>query len=357
MQKILKVSGIALILFIGLLFSITTGTGSKAVAKAVTSDTITNTAILRPSLQAQYSVTVKSGVVYGTAPVSTSGKLSNTSLLLDLYTPTGTPTGLHPVIVMVHGGAFFRGTRQEPTLVAAAKAYAARGYVVASIDYRLGGGPNYEKNKFVPSDQPVVGSRVQAYQALVMKAKTLHFLDYMGPDNAKLVDPVARLGQVAALEDTLTALDWVQSQQAALSLDLSRLVMMGGSAGSITSLYTTYALDDLKMPAPHIAAMLDFWGSFNLDSGDAIPDGATMMEPGEAPLMIVHGTADPAVPIIFGQAIFTRTGQIGIPIEFIPMPGRKHGFESINVMTDRAVDGQTIFQRSVNFLDKVLFAN
>jgi acetyl esterase/lipase len=311
--------------------------------------------VLRPALVERYGVTVTQGLVYGEAQVTMSNTVTTTKLLLDLYEPVGAPAIKRPVIVMVHGGAFVRGSRQEANQVRAANGYAARGYVVAAISYRLGGGPTFATTGKV-GPMPVVSARVRAYQDLVNGVESIRFLDFI-TNTATLaaLNPLVRLGQAAALDDTLTAIDWLGSQAESRRLDLSRLAMFGGSAGSITSLHAAYALDDLGIPAPPIAAVIDHWGSFNLDDSAVLTDGVTFMETGEAPLFIVHGTSDVEVPFTFGQAIFNRANGIGVPVEFNPVQGGVHGFNGINIFTTQANNGQTLFQRSVEFLDQALF--
>ena len=55
---------------------------------------------------------------------------------LDLYRPKNSTTPL-PAIVCIHGGGWFKGERSNMTLLA--QALAARGYVTATISYRLSG--------------------------------------------------------------------------------------------------------------------------------------------------------------------------------------------------------------------------
>lgn len=342
--------------------------GAVTTATPTPSPTVTTTAtptptvtatptpsVLRPSLVGRYGVTVTQGIVYGVAQVTMSNTVTTTDLLLDLYQPVGAPAVKRPVIVMVHGGAFIRGTRLDPNLVQAANEYAARGYAVVSIDYRLGGGPDFATT-FKLGPMPVISDRVKAYQTLVNGADSIHFLDFIGnPGQIAAIDPLARLGQVAAMEDTLTALDWLTNEAELRAFDMSRVVMFGGSAGSIDSLYAAYALDDLGIAAPPIAAVVDHWGSFDLADSDVLTDGAAFMETGEAPIFIVHGTDDVEVPFPFGQAIFNRANVVGVPVEFNPVQGGVHGFNGINIFTTLASNGQTLIQRSVEFLDDVLF--
>ncbi|MCY7327486.1 MAG: carboxylesterase family protein, partial [Saprospiraceae bacterium] len=43
-----------------------------------------------------------------------------------------------PLSILMHGGAFVVGTKEDGNMVSLAQEIAARGYVVASINYRLG---------------------------------------------------------------------------------------------------------------------------------------------------------------------------------------------------------------------------
>jgi hypothetical protein len=86
---------------------------------------------------AQYAanqVQVLSGIAYGQA-VDYRG--TTVDLLLDLYVPPAPPgpAATRPLIVMVHGGSFIGGSRTQQA--AAATEYARRGFVAASIDYRV----------------------------------------------------------------------------------------------------------------------------------------------------------------------------------------------------------------------------
>jgi len=58
---------------------------------------------------------------------------------MDIYQPVGDTLAERPLIVLAHGGAFISGTREDDvTIDSLCVHFAKRGYVVASIDYRLG---------------------------------------------------------------------------------------------------------------------------------------------------------------------------------------------------------------------------
>jgi acetyl esterase/lipase len=66
---------------------------------------------------------------------------------LDLYIPT-TGSGLFPVVIMVHGGAFMFGDKSEGGGLAGVDQLLAAGYAVASINYRLSGEATYPAQIF-----------------------------------------------------------------------------------------------------------------------------------------------------------------------------------------------------------------
>ncbi len=96
------------------------------------------TACWNPSFtDGTYTVTVTSNVVYGQGEVGGGGTFVD--LKLDLYTPQGTGQTELPLVVVVHGGGFVGGSKTQGNVVDWAQGFASRGYLVASIDYRLQG--------------------------------------------------------------------------------------------------------------------------------------------------------------------------------------------------------------------------
>ncbi len=81
------------------------------------------------------TVDVTSGVVYGANTTFTG---SNQSLVMDIYQPAGDTELERPLIIWVHGGSFIGGSKTDADVVALSQEFAKRGYVCASIDYRVG---------------------------------------------------------------------------------------------------------------------------------------------------------------------------------------------------------------------------
>ena len=59
------------------------------------------------------------------------------NLQLDIYQPVGDTETARPLLILAHGGSFIAGLRSNPSMVTLGTKFAKRGYVVASISYRL----------------------------------------------------------------------------------------------------------------------------------------------------------------------------------------------------------------------------
>ncbi|MDO9614390.1 MAG: alpha/beta hydrolase, partial [Bacteroidota bacterium] len=87
-------------------------------------------------------------------------------LKLDIYYPKTDIFKNRPLVMLIHGGAFYIGSKESAAEQALATSFAKRGYVVASIDYRLG-------FKLTPSD-----IELSAYRALQDAHAALRYLSY-----------------------------------------------------------------------------------------------------------------------------------------------------------------------------------
>ena len=99
------------------------------------------------------AVNVESGIVYGenitVIPALQGMPPAAENLLMDVYTPEGDAETDRPVILYFHTGNFLPqyvngsavGTRTDSSAVEICSRFARMGYVVASVDYRLGWNP------------------------------------------------------------------------------------------------------------------------------------------------------------------------------------------------------------------------
>ena len=257
---------------------------------------------------------VKKKVVYGTGRTESGSK----KLLLDLSTPKGKSKARRPVVVLIHGGGFKNGSRSQPELVRIAEGLVKQGTVVASIDYRLMG------------DNAVNSKRVK-------------------PLTDALPKVAIYTAQVAAVDDTLTAVEYLRRRAKKLNIDMDRLGLIGGSAGAITCDHVAYVLDDFKIKGPKVRFVGDLWGGIFMPPTPSLEQAAKQLEKGEAALFSVHGDADTTVPVKLDDDLTARAKAVGVKVEYHRVPGGTHGFGGTQFFTGKVTGGKTAFQRLLAF--------
>ncbi|NOT37837.1 MAG: carboxylesterase family protein [Saprospiraceae bacterium] len=121
------------------------------------------------------------------------------SLFLDIYYPVGSTEKLRPLVMWSFGGGFIAGKREDFAPIC--EAVAKRGFVAATIDYRIG----FNGIQILPSDS-----------AEVLRA------GFRG------------------IQDGKSALRYLKSRHVMDSIDLDRVWVGGGSAGAIVALGTAF---------------------------------------------------------------------------------------------------------------------
>lgn len=210
-------------------------------------------------LDATFEVDVQRDVVYGSA---TDLDGNPVTLTLDLYTPRGDLATGRPVFVFAHGGFFVTGDKSGAT--AWARRMAARGWVAASINYRLG-----PEAVLAPVDTEL--------ERLVI-------------DNARA--------------DMQTSVRWFRANAAALGIDPYRIAVGGTSAGAVTALGVAVGSDDVP-PGDHAEFSSAVCTAVSI-SGANDP---LAVSAGDAGAILHHGSADTVVP--FDQAVATRDAMVG----------------------------------------------
>ncbi|MAZ54511.1 MAG: hypothetical protein CMP55_01735 [Flavobacteriales bacterium] len=61
----------------------------------------------------------------------------DSGLDMDIYQPSNDTTTNRPLLIFAHGGTYVAGNKNNPTMVSLCESFAKRGYVTASIQYRL----------------------------------------------------------------------------------------------------------------------------------------------------------------------------------------------------------------------------
>lgn len=118
---------------------------------------------------------------------------------MDVYYPITSDNAQRPLLMLIHGGAFFNGDKQTKAFVEWGKHFASMGYVVASINYRIG---------FVP----------------------------LGPDH------IDRAGY-RAVQDAYAAVCYLLRHPERYPIDPNHLFVGGSSAGGITALNLAFMRD------------------------------------------------------------------------------------------------------------------
>jgi predicted esterase len=276
--------------------------------------TLVPAAVFKPSLEKSYEVSVEEAVVYGTGGTLDGGQVE---LLLDLAIPDTGTDGPRPLFVHIHGGGFQTGSRWTQWDVA------ERGWVAASIDYRLAG------------DEPLPGPRVKP------------FFDAVGGKSSS----ARNRSVVASVEDTLVALDYLFSRADELNIDTDRIVLKGESAGAFIALNVAYCADKFEISGPTIAAVIDFAGGIS----EIFCGGGTAIDPGEAAVFIAHGTADAKVSFTDrALSIVDGATAAGITYELYPLEGVGHIW-LLGMLEQTIADGRKIDDLMYEFLNHVLY--
>ncbi len=228
--------------------------------------------------------TKKTTVIFATGVKNAANQPQD--LKMDIFEPTGDVFASRPVMVLVHGGSFIAGSRTDVSIVNYAKFFAQRGYVTASIDYRL-------------------------YPLTVLGF----------PDSLDIMDTA-----IKAVGDLKAAMRWFREDAAATNqfrVDPSQILVGGYSAGAVTALHAAYLDDSDAMPtfvADAVAANGGLAGTSgtvtNQAQSNAIAACVNLsgglykkewINAGERPLVSFHGVLDNVVPYNFGLAASVMT--------------------------------------------------
>lgn len=271
--------------------------------------------------------TLLKDVEYGKGRVTQPQEIDK-SLLLDIYLPgsenstkLANSQGLRPGFFIIHGGGFNQGTKSQAALVKMAKDMVNKGYVVASIDYRVG------------PQGPVLSDA---------------FLPVLAAAETQKSKPSDKIKAIAALEDSLKALHWFTKNAENYAIDTNRIAILGSSAGSDTAINLAYRLNDFSIERPKIAAVVNLWGGLTFN------DSRTIIKAGDPPLFIYHGTDDPLRAIEDAKRLYTSARMAGVTVEFHPIDKAGHSFGNTKLFSAKTSDGTLFINRLYSFIDSAL---
>ena len=238
-------------------------------------------------------------------------------LKMDIYSPEGDEDAGRPLLLMMHGGAYLIGSKDEKGQTEWCKYFASLGYVAASINYRMG-------------------------------------------------FPLGRKGllkaEADALEDARAALGYLLGRED-LRIDPERVFAAGTSAGAAMALGLAYGrAGGAAAPAPaaapgpdgssasgfapappfRIRAVANLWGYVR---------DLSILRNASVPILSFQSELDPVVPYREGfpmgirlagraygtKAVHDKARELGIPCEHVPCPEKAHRLHLDNdgVLTPR----------------------
>ena len=265
-------------------------------------------------LNTTYEVNITEDITYAEGLSHDSWNSANTSvvpLLMDSYVPDNNLQN-RPLLMLIHGGAFVGGSKQQEALVDMANYYASRGFVVFSIDYRL--------------------------------------RDHMGTIPQEWIDATSdgapNLNQIYAMypahRDAKAALRWIIANADNYHINTDYITVGGGSAGAITSiglgaselgdykdeisLSEDYTLSTTNFSQTYeVQTILDFWGSnASIEILESIY-GYQRFDSNDPALFIAHGTEDPTVPFSSAEDLKNICETNEIDFVYYPLEGKGHG--------------------------------
>lgn len=239
--------------------------------------------MLTPVVAALAVYSIEVGIVY-------SRPGPGVELAMDVYRPRSKPLFTPPALLVIHGGGWMSGKREE--MGALARRLAGEGFVAATPSYRLA--PNHK--------------------------------------------------WPAMLDDVQTAVRYLRANSKSLEIDPTRIGAVGASAGGHLALLLGYRDTRIAKPAEYpghsskVSVVLDLFGptDFNNDfhpafealvpmflgkaKADAKEDilemsPITHVTPDDAPTFIFHGTADRLVPVRQSERLEERLHKAGVPYE------------------------------------------
>ncbi len=255
-------------------------------------------------------------VIYGTAPAINAPYLfenstSNQNLLLDIFEPSGDTAQKRALIIFAHSGGFINGTKDNPDMQALCDSFSLRGYVTATINYRLGFNP--------------------------------------------LSSNASERAVWRGVQDGSAAVRFFKQNAVLYKIDTTRIFLWGSSAGAFLALGLAY-IDNAERPASTFSGFLrpdlgckdcagNNFTNTSLVTGiiscwGATKDTSWIQNNNNIPVQLFHGTADATVPYTEGfpfglptityvrgsQQINEQLNRTSIYHEFYPVPGLGHEY-------------------------------
>ena len=196
---------------------------------------------------------------------------------MDIYLPKNDTLDKRPLLMLIHGGAFFIGDKATVPYQKWCTHFASLGYVCASINYRMG---------FRPSSKAIQRTAYQATQ------------------------------------DAHAAMRYLMAKKDIYRIDPENLFVGGTSAGSITAINLAYMRNENRPEATYSSFMTEDLGDIENSGNDYSEDfkikaianmwgsvfDLEMLENSNASIISFHGDEDDVLPYRFGYP-FSALGE------------------------------------------------
>lgn len=150
---------------------------------------------------------------------------TNQSLTLDIYKPKNDTNCNRPILILVHGGAWIGGSKEDADLILLSREFAKRGYVVANINYRLGTHKTSNYTMYA-----LCNNSISAPCGYICDSAEIYRANYR------------------SMQDTKGAIRFMKNRFALDSSDVNNVYVVGESAGAFTALAVAFMTDESEKP-------------------------------------------------------------------------------------------------------------
>ena len=261
-------------------------------------------------------------------------KYALTDLKMDIYSPNEDKENKRAAVIVAHGGSFVAGAKgdTDQKSVAYCDSLAARGFVAASIDYRLG---VTVQGDFM--DPVTLANNAAVYVGQGMKVETAIQAALFNDISSNYYDLSIEADDYAravyrGVQDINAAVRYLRANAETYGIDPERIYVLGNSAGAILAIENIYTSKETDFPPESYQAGLNrpALGGLN-DYGvgntlDAHANGAValwgaihnpaILKYNKTPIFLAHGDADGTVLFKDGQPMKNFSAGSLLPDEY-----------------------------------------
>ncbi len=274
-------------------------------------------------------------------------------LTLDVYAPQVPGAAKRPLLIYVHGGAWLLGNPRDAAAYkdwpATLAKMAVRGYVVASISYRL-------------SREAPFPSQIQDVKAAIRFLRANADAYGIDPERIGIWGDSAG-GHLVGLAGTTCGVKAFEPVAEAPRRGPAPAPSAPPPSDCVQAVVGWYGIYDFldegpvkRPPPPPEDATRLFLGctvAQCTDDQKRAVSPVTYVDAGDAPMLLIHGSADMAVPPKQSETMAAALKAAGVPAELRIIEGANHGWYAKTPEAIRAASREAL-ALTVDYFDKVL---